>query len=211
MRRASGSGCTVPHRGHVTAAAAPGARQRYRQIHRRRQQRTVVSLASTSPAPSGPSVPQPGHQKPGGHLTVPACQLRNRRNPPRRPVERARDRAAPRPPHMVRLARGHPPVAGDVAHQPEHEPLPAPGPRHPPQTRRHLPAFQSRRSSPPGAARLPGARREHRTQAPAPWQGHRCPQPVPGSVTVPKIASRTVRLTLLWGPSDPTDTGRSAL
>ena len=180
MRRASGSGCTVPHRGHVTAATAPGARQRYRQIHRRRQ-RTVVSLASTSPAPSGPSLPQPGHQKPGGHLTVPACQLRNRRNPPRRPVERARDRAAPRPPHMVRLAGGHPPVAGDVAHQPEHEPLPAPGPRHPPQTRRHLPAFQSRRSSPPGAARLPGARREHRTQAPAPGRATvvRNPSPAP--------------------------------
>src|SRR4029077_3501313 len=62
--------------------------------------------------------PAAGALEPRRRLTVPGCQPRKRRNARGRPVEQARDRAAPRTPRTVRLAPGHPPVVGDVAHKP---------------------------------------------------------------------------------------------
>lgn len=86
----------------------------------------VIGKHFTDPERAFPSAA--GAPEARGRLTVLTCELRNRRNPQRRTVERARDRAAPGAPHMVGLAAGHFPAARDLAHQLEHEHLPASGP-----------------------------------------------------------------------------------
>jgi hypothetical protein len=177
--RASGPGCTVPHRGHVTAATAPGARQRYRQIHRCRQ-RTVVLLASTSPAPSGPSLPQPGHSKPGGisPYSGASCATAETHsgdpsNGPAIVAHREHRTWCASPPATLRWrAMWHTSLNTSISRRP--------GP-HPPQTRRHLPAFQVPAvfatwrgpvAEPAPGTSHPGA---------GPLAGPPLPQPVPGS------------------------------
>jgi hypothetical protein len=113
------------------------------------------------PVPSAARAPQAR-----GRVTVVAGELRDRRDPQRRALERARDRAALRTPHVVALA-GHRPVARDGAHQPEHEHLPAPGPH------LHGPAAICKHSR-PGAVRH---HRDHNGASRPPGMPHQAPPP----------------------------------